>query len=281
MKKYKSTGQLENDVNTIKEIIIDHYNFKKQLIKLAKADIAKTYKGAVLGWAWALVKPAITIFVYWFAFAIGLKVTSEINGYPYYIWLIAGLIPWFYMRDMIIGGTGALRKYSYLVTKIKFPICTIPTFINLSLLAVNMVLHIIFLAIYIFGGFAIDLYCIQIVIYLIAMFVLLNMWGLFASMLAAISKDFLNLIKSIVLALFWLSGIMYDVNNIDVSWIRELMLWNPITIIVNGYRNCFIYKKWFWETPDEIVRFIIVFCIMAFLAIVTYKKLKKDVPDVL
>ena len=137
------------------------------------------------------------------------------------------------------------------------------------------------IAIYLISGYGLDLYCLQIPLYFFAMALFFNLWGIFASLLAAVSKDFLNLIKSIILALFWISGIMYDVNKIDITWIKEIMLWNPITIVVNGYRNSLVYKQWFWEAPLELVRLGVMFIIMFALATVIYKKLKKDVPDVL
>ena len=92
-------------MKTIKEILGAHISWRKQIFKLAKADIIKTYSGAALGWAWALIKPTITIFVYWFAFSIGLRVGRDVNGIPYALWLIAGVIPWFYMSDMITQGS--------------------------------------------------------------------------------------------------------------------------------------------------------------------------------
>ena len=94
-------------MNTIKEIIKDHYDYRKQLFKLAKTEIIKTYKGAALGWSWAIIRPAIQIFVFWFAFSIGLRSGKPVEGYPFFLWLIAGMIPWFYMRDMISGGSQA------------------------------------------------------------------------------------------------------------------------------------------------------------------------------
>ena len=60
-------------MSTCKEIISDHLAYRKQLVKLAKSDIKKTYSGAVLGWAWAVIRPAILIFVFWFAFTVGLR----------------------------------------------------------------------------------------------------------------------------------------------------------------------------------------------------------------
>ena len=92
---------------------------------------------------------------------------------------------------------------------------------------------------------------------------------------------FHNFIKSITIAFFWLSGILYTANKIQIGWLRDLMLWNPITILVNGYRNCFIYKKWFWETPVEMRNFCVVLVILFILAVWAYRKLYKDIPDVL
>ena len=61
------------------DIIKDHITYKQQILKLAKADLVKTYRGAALGWAWAIIKPAVTIFVYWFAFEIGLRAGKDVN----------------------------------------------------------------------------------------------------------------------------------------------------------------------------------------------------------
>ncbi len=61
------------------DIIKDHITYKQQIFKLAKADLIKTYRGAALGWAWAIIKPAVTIFVYWFTFEIGLRAGKDVN----------------------------------------------------------------------------------------------------------------------------------------------------------------------------------------------------------
>ena len=56
-----------------KRIIREHIKWRHQIFKLAKSDLRKTYSGAALGWSWAVIKPAVTIFVYWFAFSVGLR----------------------------------------------------------------------------------------------------------------------------------------------------------------------------------------------------------------
>lgn len=268
-------------MNTIKEILREHIQWRHQILKLAKADIIKTYSGAALGWAWALIKPTITILVFWFAFSVGLRHGNDVNGYPFILWLIAGIIPWFYMSEVITGGAGAIRRYKYLVTKMKFPVSTIPTFFSLSKLAIHFCLMIIVVVIFCLFGDLPDIYWLQIPIYMFLMVLFFIMWALFSSMLSSMSKDFLNLVKSLTTAIFWMSGIMWDVNEISTPWIQTVLKFNPVTFIVNGYRNAFIYKTWIWEDPYGLLYFGIVFVVMTAAAIWSYKKLIREIPDVL
>ena len=248
---------------------------------LAKADLKKNYSGSVLGWSWALIRPSILIFVYWFAFSFGLRKGGDVNGYPFFLWLLAGVIPWYCMRDMITGGANSIRRYKYLVTKIKFPVDTIPTFVAMANMVSHAGLLVIVMVIYAAFGYMPSVYFLQIPFYMLLMFLFFAAWGIFGGVISAISRDFYNLVKSLVTALFWLSGILYDVTTINNDTIRTVLMFNPITIIVNGYRDCFINRVWFWENWQPLVNFAMVYGIMALLACWAYKKLKKDIPDVL
>lgn len=262
-------------------IIKEHIEYRQQILKLAKADIVKTYRGAALGWSWAIIKPAVTIFVYWFTFTIGIKSGKPVNGFPYFLWLISGMIPWFYMGDMLSQGTDAIRKYSYLVTKMKFPVSTIPTFFSISKLIINLLLIVIMIIIFTCMGYPPDVYLLQLPIYIICMFAFFTVWGLFSSLLGAISKDFANLVKSFVTAVFWLSGILWNPETITISWVKKIMMVNPVTFLTNGVRNCFINKIWFFEQPKRFGYFCIILVIMLLLSLWAYRKLKKEIPDVL
>ena len=263
------------------EIIKEHIGFRKQILSLARADIVKTYKGSALGWLWAIIKPVTTIFVYWFAFRIGLRASRFVDGHPFFVWLIAGIVPWFYISEMITQGTGAIRKYRYLVTKMKFPVSTVPTFVSLSKLLVHMGLLLITIVILITQGYPIDIYYLQLPYYMLMMFIFFVMWSLFSSPLAAISKDFSNLVKSLLTAIFWFSGILYDPRKIKIKLLRRILMLNPVTYIVQGYRDTLIFKVWFWENKFQLISFLIILSLMTFIAIKTYKKLRKDIPDVL
>ena len=63
--------------------------------------------------------------------------------------------------------------------------------------------------------------------------------------------------------------------------LRSLLLWNSVTITTNAYRNSLIYRKWIWETPREMRNYLVITVIMILLAVWAYRRLKKDIPDVL
>ncbi|MFQ9892344.1 MAG: ABC transporter permease, partial [Emergencia sp.] len=246
-------------MSSLREIISTQIRYRRQIFKLAKSDIIKTYSGTMLGWSWALIKPAIYISIYYVAFTWGLRVGQPIGEYSYFMWIISGLIPWFYIRDVFTGGAGSIRKYRYLVTKIKFPISVIPTIESVSLLMVNGVLILILLLYFILAGKGPDLYWLQLPLYIGFMFLFFTSWSLFSGILSTMSKDFLQLIKSVTIALFWLSGIIFDMSGVANPILRVVLLINPITMVVNGFRNSLIYKQWFWEEWQALVAFAIVY----------------------
>ncbi len=106
-------------------------------------------------------------------------------------------------------------------------------------------------------------------------------WSLFASPLAAISKDFSNLVRSFVRVLFWMSGILWSVSSLHVSWIHDVLLFNPITFFADGYRQSLIGHKWFFDDPTRLIVFAFVFLVMISLAYVTFKRARKEIADVL
>jgi teichoic acid transport system permease protein len=267
--------------DTARDVLAEHRSFRTQIFQLAKADVIKTYRGSALGWMWAVIKPSVTIFVYWFAFSIGLRAASPIDAYPFFLWLLAGIVPWFYISEMLTQGSKTLNRYSYLVKKIKFPVSTISTFVSLSKLYVHLALLGIVIAIFMMFGHMPDVYMLQLPLYTALLFIFFTAWSMFAAPLAAVSKDFSNVISSLVTAIFWMSGIMWDPNNINIEWLRRILLFNPVTFIATGYRNVFIYKRWFFEDQFALFAFVVMLVGMILLAVYTYERLRKDIADVL
>ena len=280
MKKILNLFKSYTDILVL--IFKEHIENLHQIGKLSVADLKKTYNGSALGWAWAVIKPVFTLFVYWFAIAIGLRSGKDTGDYPFILWLMAGMVAWFYMTEIITGGTVCIRRYSYLITKMKYPITTIPTFTGLSHLYVHFVLVAVVIAVFWIMGYAPTVYLVQLPIYTILMFLFFNAWAMFSGLVSAISKDFSNLVKSLNIGVFWLSGILWNIDNVaDNKLLNIIMKINPVTFICYGYRNCFVDHKWFFEEPMQLAVFLGWYAILGFMSLWAYKKLRKEIPDVL
>lgn len=264
------------------DIIKDKWKWRKQIINLGLFDLKKKSRGAVLGSLWFFAKPAVYIFVFWFALEIGMRAgSSSGSGAPYILWLVAGLIPWFYMQEMLNTGSDVFHRYSYLVNKIKFPLGSIPTIFNVSTIVIQAGLVVALLAIYLLCGQTIDVYLLQIPVAMVLMFVFFDIFALMTSSLSAISKDFKNLIKTLSTPLFWLSGIIFDVFSLGYDWLTTILMFNPVTFFASMYRAAVYDKVWIWERPEALIGFAAVFVITLVCMLLIYHRTREEVSDVL
>lgn len=262
-------------------MIREYINNIKKIFTMSLIDLKKFYKGAALGWIWIIAKPAISIFMYWFLFQIGLRVGKDINGIPYVLWLITGLLPWFYISDIISSLPICYRKYNYLVNKVKFPVSTIPVFVSLSRFFVNIILTIIVIIIYILILKRYDIYFITLLFYMIFIFIFETTIGSIIGLISSVSKDIGNLIKTTQTPIMFLSTIFWSTDTVNIKFINIIQLFNPVSFFATGYRDAFIYKIHFYERPFELIIMIIILVIMMALNKFLYKKIYKTMPDYL
>ena len=263
----------------------EHKSFGKQIFMLARNDLIKTYKGAVIGPFWAVMKPLFQLFVYWFAFEIAIG-RSPINGnIPFFVFAMVGFLPWCFMSDCVSRGSKCIRADRQFVNKISFPVSTITTYTTVSKFYVHIFLFVLAYIYLLFSGFTPNIYHIQIIGYSGLMF--LFFWALTWSLapMCAFSKDLESFITTIMSGLFWLSGVCFDSYNIKNVTIKKVLLFNPMTYFCNGYRKALIYDQWFYEggfKPGyENLIFIVEFVFVIFLGVWNYNRLRRELPDVL
>lgn len=271
-------------------IFKEHKNFGKQIFLLAKNELIKTYKGAAIGPLWAVIKPAFTIFVYWFAFAVGLRGSGKgvavlldhgvWQHFDQFTFMLVGFIPWFYISDSITLGAKSIRMNSQFVTKVSFPVSTIMTYTSIARLYIHLMLTVVMYVIVLFLHGP-SIYNLQFFLYCPLMFIFFLMLTWTTAPMSAFSRDFENLIVSVMSGVFWLSGIVYNSYNTSNEIINKIMLFNPINFFVNGYRNTFLYDRMFFTYKTELVIFAAEFLIVFVLGIYNYNRMRKRLPDVL
>ena len=265
---------------TLRLIFQENWLWRRQVANLALMDIRKTCRGAVLGWAWLFVKPLMYIAVFWFALELGLRAGGN-TEYPYIVWLSAGLIPWFFMQDMLNTGSNVYRRYPFLVNRIPFPLSAISTFYALSQFIVFLMLMVILFVLCAVLGALPDIHVLQLIPVCLVMLVFWICFSILCSPLSALSKDFSNLLKAFSTPLFWLSGIIFDVSSLPVPALHMALSFNPVTFFAEAVRASVCENYWLWERPDVLLPFLAVFVVTAVLAVACYGKLRKDVADVL
>lgn len=262
------------------------YESRKLIARLSVNDFKTKFAGSYLGIIWAFVQPVITILVYWFVFEKGFKPAAINNAagveVPYVLWLIAGMVPWFFFNDALSGGTRALLDYSYLVKKVVFKIDILPIVKVISAVFVHLFFLAFAVLLYALYGYRPDAYTLQIFYYSASMMLLTLGLCYLTSAVVVFFRD-LNQIINIVLQVgVWVTPIMWNMDTMDISPVlKGILKLNPLYYIVQGYRDAFINKVAFWERPGLTLYFWVFTAAFLFLGNYVFKKLRMHFADVL
>jgi len=260
--------------------LIEIYHSRRIILELTKQDFRARYLGSFLGIIWAFIQPTVTILVLWFVFQVGFK-SSPVDDFPFILWLICGMVPWFFFSESLSGGTNSVIDNSYLVKKVVFRVSILPIIKILSALIVHgfFILFIIFM--FLLYGYPPTIYVIQVLYYLFASIVLVLGLSWITSSVVVFLKDLGQVVNIILQFGFWLTPIFWSAQAMPLFYLRLIKL-NPMYYIVDGYRNTFIYHKWFWESSTYLTYYFWGFTIFVFvLGAITFKRLRPHFADIL
>ncbi|MGN2368652.1 ABC transporter permease [Clostridium cagae] len=270
MKKSKSILGLFQELKDNKTLIWN----------LSKNDFKTKYAGSYLGITWAFVQPIVTILVYWFVFEFGLKAGSPMEGVPFVVWLVSGIIPWFFFQEALLNATNCMLEYSYLVKKVVFKISILPIVKIISALFVHFVfIGFLFIVAGIYGFYP-SKYSIQLIYYSFCTFFMVLAISYATSAIVIFFKDLGQIINIFLQVGMWMTPIMWSYTIVpkNFQWIVKL---NPMYYIVEGYRDTFINKAWFFQRYFQTVYFWVIILGLFILGTVIFKKLKPHFADVL
>ena len=268
-------------LKTIFSLPADLYRNRRLVMKLAKNDFKTRYAGSYFGTIWAFVQPVVTILVYWFVFSVGFRSNTDELGIPFVLYLVAGIVPWFFFSDALSGGTNALIEYNYLVKKVVFNISVLPVVKIISALFVHGFFVILAIILYMCNGRFPDMYYLQIFYY--SAFFLVTGLCYATSAIVVLFRDLGQIIGIILQIGVWITPIMWVAESmIGVqSRLYKILQLNPMFYIVSGYRDAFIIKRWFWERPNWTIYFWVVSIICFLFGNWIFKRLRIHFADVL
>ena len=272
-------------LKTIYAMLADLWRSRQLILHLSVNDFKTRYAGSLMGVFWAFVQPIITVLVYWFVFEKGLRAGAQAMGglqVPFVLFLLSGLVPWFFFSDALPNGTSSLLSYSYLVKKVVFKISILPIVKVVASIYVHMFFVAVTLIIFWAYGYAPDLYSLQVVYYSFAMFVLVLGLSYITASVVGFFRDLTEIINILMQILVWVTPIMWNVETaISDGPLKTVLKLNPMYYIVSGYRNALINKQWFWQTPRQMIYFWAVALLILGLGMLVFKRLKNHFADVL
>lgn len=248
--------------------------------QFALDDFKNKYSGSALGALWAFLQPITTIVLYWFVFQLGFK-SQPVADFPFILWLLAGLVPWFFVSEAISNATASMVEYSYLVKKVLFNIDILPLAKVLSVLFVQFVLVVFAVIFYAAFGYFPDWYYLQIPIYMAYMVLFVCGISYFTATLYVFFKDVIQVVSIVLQAVFWVTPIVWDFGIMPEA-AQRILKFNPLYYVVDGYRNIFIYKEGFCRCGVWMAVYYWVAAILLLLcSLKLFKKCKDHFADVL
>lgn len=244
------------------------YKYRELLKTNVKKEIRGKYKNSFLGVLWSFLNPLLQIIVYAVVFQVILKNPKE----NYAIFLCCGLIPWTFFSSAITRSAFTMIENGNIIKKVYFPREILPISIVTSE-AVNFIIStVIILSFVIFGGIGLSKYIIFYPIVLLAQYILLIAIALIVSSISVYVRDLQHLIGVTMQLLFYATPIVYSSEAIPESfkWILNL---NPMTYVINGYRDIFYNQTMIDIVPLLILILIsIVACVVGYII---FNKLQK------
>lgn len=260
---------------------IELYENRALIWDLSKNDFKTKYAGSYLGIVWAFIQPIVTILVYWFVFTVGLKAGS-MSDYPFVIYLVSGMVPWFFFQDALNSGTNALMEYNYLVKKVVFKISILPIVKIISALFVHLFFVAFALILCACYGYLPGLHTLQILYYSACTFIFTLGCVYATSAIVIFFRDLVQIISIFLQVGVWLTPIMWDLQMLaNHPLMMKLFKLNPLYYIVSGYRDAMLSKVWFWDHWGWTFYFWVVTAAMFVIGAVVFKRLKPHFADVL
>ncbi len=257
------------------------YKDKSLILTLTKRDFQTRYLGSFLGLFWAFIHPIILILTLWFVFQVGFKASSSpAKGIPFILWFLCGMIPWFFIAEGLSRGTTAILEHAFLVKNMVFRLSLLPLIRIFSALLINLVLVVLAASIFGIYGIFPDIYSIQIFYYIFsAVFLLAGLTWLTSSLIVFV-RDANQFVAVILQVGFWFTPIFWSIELVPQN-LRKIIKLNPVYYIIQGFRDSFIHKIWFWEHWRMTIYFwaltLVIFCIGA----VVFRRTKPHFVDLI
>ncbi len=212
---------------------VEVWRYRELLFFLIWRDVKVRYKQTILGAAWALIQPFLTMLVFTVFFGKFAKMPTD--GIPYPIFWYSALLPWTYFSGALINAGNSLVSNTDLVTKVYFPRVIIPASSALSGLVDFVLASVLLAAMMMYYGIQPGWGILVWPVSMILLVILALGAGMFLAALNVTYRDVKYALPFGVQLLLFLSPVIYPTSIIPERF-RVLMALNPLSGIIESCR---------------------------------------------
>lgn len=268
-----------SSISDLPRLMVDHRDL---LAQFTRRGVAERYRSSSLGFIWALLTPLAMLATYTFVFAVIFKARwsqSDSGGLAdFALPLFTGLIAFSVFSEPVVASPGLMMRYPNFIKKVVFPL----EILDASLVGAAIVHSLMSLVIVLIGTLIFQHTIQWTIVYLplyylpLAMLTVGTCWLL--SALGVYLRDIAQLIGLLVQLLMFLTPIFYPIDIVPQR-LRWLFLFNPLYVIVDGFRRAILWG----QPPDWIPLVGVWIASLAAMALgfFAFVRLKKGFADVM
>ncbi|MGR9073088.1 MAG: ABC transporter permease [Gammaproteobacteria bacterium] len=238
-------GNANSDMNRLQQTVItpdksiddfwrELWHYRELFYFLAWRDFKVRYKQTIIGVAWAILRPLLTMLVFTVVFGKLAKLPSE-GGAPYAVMVFSAMLPWYFFASILQESSQSLIGSAPMLSKVYFPRIIIPTtpiFVNLVDFAASF---LVMLCIMFWYRYAPDARVMLLPLFLLLAMVASLGAGLWISSLNVKFRDFRYIVPFIVQFGLYVSPVGFSSSIVPENW-RLLYSLNPMVGVIDGFR---------------------------------------------
>jgi len=256
----------------------DLWRYRELFYVLAWRDVAVRYKQTIIGLAWALIRPFLTMVVFTLVFGKLANLPADGTA-PYALMVFAGLLPWQFFATALSESSASLIGNSNLISKVYFPRLIVPTAAVVVSFIDFLITFALLVALMGWYRFAPGWQILTLPAFIAMAFFASLGPGLWITALNVKYRDFRYVIPFIVQFGLYVSPVGFSSSLIPDEW-RLLYSLNPMVGVIDGFRWAVLGA----ETPLYLPGFAVSWAIIAFflwLGIRKFRSMEKTFADLI
>jgi lipopolysaccharide transport system permease protein len=257
---------------------LDLWRYRELFLILAWRDVAVRYKQTIMGIAWAILRPFLTMVVFTVVFGRLAKLPSEGHA-PYALMVFTAMLPWNLFSSSLSEASNSLIGNANLISKVYFPRLIIPTATLVTAFIDFLISFVILIGMMVYYKFVPGWHILLLPFFVILALLVSLGPGLWITALNVKYRDFRYVIPFLVQFGLFVSPVGFSSSVVPEKW-RFFYNLNPMVGVIDGFRWCILGGKSEIYWSGFLLSSIII-ALFLWLGIYQFRKTEKTFADLI